>query len=36
VAEALLLPELPHDPWDVPVQFLATEQGVRPVLTAAQ
>jgi len=31
VAEALLVPELPHDPWDVPVQFLATEQGVRPV-----
>jgi len=30
VAEALLVPELPHDPWDVPVQFLATEQGVRP------
>ncbi len=30
VPEALVLPELPHDPWDVPVQFLATEQGVRP------
>jgi 5-formyltetrahydrofolate cyclo-ligase len=30
VAEALVLPELPHDPWDVPVRFLATEQGVRP------
>ncbi len=27
-AKALLLPRLPHDPWDVPVRFLATEQGV--------
>lgn len=34
VAEALLVPELPHDPWDVPVQFLATEQGVRAALQA--
>ncbi len=31
VAEALIVPELPHDPWDVPVRFLATEQGVHPV-----
>lgn len=30
VPEALVLPELPHDPWDIPVQFLATEQGIRP------
>lgn len=30
VAEALIVPELPHDPWDIPVQFLATEQGTRP------
>ncbi|GIW33329.1 5-formyltetrahydrofolate cyclo-ligase [Meiothermus sp.] len=34
VAEALVVPELPHDPWDVPVQFLATEQGVRAALEA--
>lgn len=33
-AEALVVPELPHDPWDVPVRFLATEQGVRPVRIA--
>lgn len=30
VPEALLFETLPHDPWDVPVHFLATEQGVRP------
>ncbi|SDE41016.1 5-formyltetrahydrofolate cyclo-ligase [Thermus arciformis] len=29
VPEALLLPRLPRDPWDVPVAFLATEKGVR-------
>lgn len=29
VAEVLLLPELPRDPWDVAVRFLATERGVR-------
>ncbi len=28
--EALLLPRLPRDPWDVPVAYLATERGVRP------
>ncbi len=28
VAQALIVPALPHDPWDVPVRFLATEQGV--------
>lgn len=31
VPEALLLPRLPRDPWDVPVAHLATEKGVRPV-----
>ncbi len=31
VPEALLLPHLPRDPWDVPVNYLATEQGVRRV-----
>ncbi|TBH17466.1 5-formyltetrahydrofolate cyclo-ligase [Thermus thermamylovorans] len=31
VPEALLLPELPQDPWDVPVGYLATERGVWPV-----
>jgi 5-formyltetrahydrofolate cyclo-ligase len=30
VAEALIVPQLPHDRWDVPVQFLATEHGIRP------
>lgn len=35
VAEALILPALPHDPWDVPVQFLASELGVRPALAVA-
>lgn len=35
VAEALILPALPHDPWDVPVQFLASELGVRLVLAAS-
>ncbi len=29
IPEALLLPELPQDPWDLPVAFLATERGVR-------
>ncbi|WP_105316964.1 5-formyltetrahydrofolate cyclo-ligase [Thermus tenuipuniceus] len=28
---ALLFPRLPRDPWDVPVSFLATEEGVHPV-----
>ncbi|WP_117237457.1 5-formyltetrahydrofolate cyclo-ligase [Thermus sediminis] len=28
VPQALLLPRLPRDPWDVPVGFLATEEGV--------
>lgn len=32
VPEALLLPRLPRDPWDVPVGHLATEEGVRRVL----
>ncbi|XOB97856.1 5-formyltetrahydrofolate cyclo-ligase [Deinococcota bacterium DY0809b] len=32
VPEALVLDALPHDPWDVPVDFLATERGVRPAL----
>lgn len=32
VPEALVLEALPRDPWDVPVDFLATERGVRPVL----
>ncbi|GAB5603410.1 5-formyltetrahydrofolate cyclo-ligase [Thermus sp. FJN-A] len=31
VPEVLLLPRLPHDPWDVPVGHLATEKGVRRV-----
>ncbi|MCS7058585.1 MAG: 5-formyltetrahydrofolate cyclo-ligase [Meiothermus sp.] len=30
----LLVPTLPHDPWDVPVGFLATEAGVCPALRA--
>ncbi|WP_456414652.1 5-formyltetrahydrofolate cyclo-ligase [Oceanithermus profundus] len=30
VPEALVLEALPRDPWDVPVDFLATERGVRP------
>lgn len=34
VAEALIVSELPHDPWDVPVRFLATERGVRAALQA--
>lgn len=34
VAEALVVPALPHDPWDVPVRFLAIEQGVRAALEA--
>jgi 5-formyltetrahydrofolate cyclo-ligase len=29
VPKALLLPCLPRDPWDIPVAFLATEEGVR-------
>ncbi|MGC8904571.1 5-formyltetrahydrofolate cyclo-ligase [Thermus sp.] len=29
VPEALLLPRLPRDPWDIPVAFLATEREVR-------
>ncbi|RIH86716.1 5-formyltetrahydrofolate cyclo-ligase [Meiothermus luteus] len=32
VPEALLVPALPHDSWDIPVGFLATEAGVRPAL----
>jgi 5-formyltetrahydrofolate cyclo-ligase len=28
---ALIHPALAHDPWDAPVDFLATEEGVRPV-----
>jgi 5-formyltetrahydrofolate cyclo-ligase len=31
VPEALLLPRLPRDPWDVPVAHLASERGVRRV-----
>jgi len=31
VPEALLLPRLPRDPWDVPVAHLASERGVWPV-----
>lgn len=31
VPEALLLPRLPRDPWDVPVGHLVTERGVRRV-----
>ncbi len=30
--EALVLEALPRDPWDAPVGFLASEEGVRPVL----
>ncbi|GGN05833.1 5-formyltetrahydrofolate cyclo-ligase [Thermus composti] len=29
--KALLLPRLPRDPWDTPVDYLATEEGVFPV-----
>jgi len=32
VPEALVVPELPQDSWDVPVQFLATELGIRPII----
>nr|WP_267962744.1 5-formyltetrahydrofolate cyclo-ligase [Thermus hydrothermalis] len=28
VPEALLLPRLPRDPWDIPMAYLATEKGV--------
>jgi len=31
VPEALLLPHLPRNPWDVPVAHLASERGVWPV-----
>jgi len=31
IPEALLLPRLPRDPWDVPVAHLASERGVRRV-----
>jgi 5-formyltetrahydrofolate cyclo-ligase len=31
VPEALLLPRLPRDPWDVPVAHLASERGAWPV-----
>ncbi|WP_038058213.1 5-formyltetrahydrofolate cyclo-ligase [Thermus amyloliquefaciens] len=31
VPTALLFPRLPHDPWDVPVGHLATEEGVHRV-----
>jgi len=30
VPETLVVSKLPQDPWDVRVQFLATEHGVRP------
>lgn len=29
VPEALLCPSLPHDGWDIPMAFLATETGIR-------
>ncbi len=32
VPEALVLEALPREPWDVPVGFLASEEGVRTVL----
>jgi 5-formyltetrahydrofolate cyclo-ligase len=32
VPEALLLPRLPRDPWDRPVEYLATEKGVWRVI----
>ncbi|WP_299430756.1 5-formyltetrahydrofolate cyclo-ligase [uncultured Meiothermus sp.] len=32
VAEALIVPELPQDRWDIRVQFLVTEQGIRPTI----
>jgi len=31
IPKALLFPCLPRDPWDAPVSFLATEEGVHPV-----
>lgn len=30
VPEALVLETLPKDPWDIPVQYLASETGIRP------
>jgi 5-formyltetrahydrofolate cyclo-ligase len=32
VPDALVVGRLPRDPWDVPVQYLATETGVRRTL----
>ncbi len=32
IPEALVLPELPRDPWDQRVKYIATEKGVYPVL----
>lgn len=30
VPQALVVPQLPRDPWDVPVQFIVSETGIAP------
>lgn len=32
VPQALVVDELPHDPWDIPLQFIANEHQVKPIL----